>query len=580
LNDLREKTLFFTKIFFKIPSSTKIIAYSLVLSLLFGFFWSVLAFGVSFKSLAIGFSSIVLLFSVLIPAFVASAFNKFKNFRHSLFTGLIGLAVFLFFSFLGLLFSEAGFSQGVIVLAVVSSSLVYLLWFVVFFFAFNFKLKSFVLSFIQPVFFLFFLLFWKFMNFLQPMVFSPLTIFFQLVITILIFLLVLWGVEIVINAPTKRNFGVSAVQVSRFFMSQWLNGGRELETLFSVSSERVNTLVSVVSFKNKGFEGMFVVPMVHYGPLGTLGGSAFPYLISKHLENRYGCPVIVFKGAANHDFNPVSASSVKIVNNEVELLLKKGVYSSKISFLHSKVGGSMVDGFEVGGKAFLTFSNAPSATEDIDQAIGFALRSRALSFFSDAVIVDRHNSKGEASFFGSDVFERLMKSVETIKKSKYSENMRVGFAETIVNSKQVGLAGIKVAVIEGVERHCLIVFDANNCTPSFREKLINSVKGFDFVDVFTTDSHYVNLVKGIHNPLTDESLIPIALETVEKAVKNVKSCRAKIETGKIKINVLGVQKSSEFIGTVNALISIVKIIVPFLFFLGILASLIILLFIK
>ncbi len=580
MNDLRDKALFFTKIFFNIPSTGKILVYSLVLSLLFGFFWSAFAFGLSVKSLVLGFSSVVLLFSVLIPAFIVSGIKKFKNVKHSLFTGMVGLVVFLLFSFLGLLFSEVGFSQGVVVLAVVSSALVYLLWFVVLFFAFNLKLKSFVLSFIQPVLFLFFLLFWKLIGFLQPLTFNSLTVFFQLVTTILIFLLVLWSVEIVINAPTKRNFGVSAVQVSRFFMSQWLSGGRELETLFSVSSEKVNTLVSVVSFKNKGFEGMFVVPMIHYGPLGTLGGSAFPYLISEHLEKKYHCPVIVFKGAANHDFNPVSASSVKIVNDEVESLVRKGIYSSKISFLHSKVGDSMIDGFDVGGKAFLTFSNAPSATEDIDQAIGFALRSRALSFFSDAVIVDRHNSRGSISFFGSDVFERLMKSVETIKKSKSSENLRIGFAETAVNSKQVGMAGIKVAVIEGVEKHCLIVFDANNCIPLFREKLINSVKGFDFVDVLTTDSHYVNLVKGIHNPLTDESLIPIALETVEKAVKNVKNCRAKIETGTIKINVLGVQKSSEFIGTINALISMVKIIVPFLFFIGIASSLVILLFVK
>ncbi|MCL5011486.1 MAG: DUF2070 family protein [Candidatus Marsarchaeota archaeon] len=580
MNDLRDKALFFTKIFFNIPSTGKILFYSLVLSLLFGFFWSAFAFGLSVKSLVLGLSSVVLLFSVLIPTFIVSGVKKFKNVNHSLFTGMVGLVVFLLFSFLGLLFSEVGFGQGMIVLAVVSSALVYLLWFVVLFFAFNFKLKSFVLSFIQPVLFLFFLLFWKLIGFLQPLAFNSFTIFLQLVITILIFLLVLWSVEVVINAPTKRNFGVSAVQVSRFFMSQWLSGGRELETLFSVSSEKVNTLVSVVSFKNKGFEGMFVVPMVHYGPLGTLGGSTFPYLISEHLEKKYGCPVIVFKGAANHDFNPVSASSVKIVNEEVESLVKKGVYSSRISFLHSKVGSSMIDGFDVGGKAFLTFSNAPSATEDIDQAIGFALRSRALSFFSDAVIVDRHNSRGSISFFGSDVFERLMKSVETIKKSRSSENLRIGFAETAVNSKQVGMAGIKVAVIEGVEKHCLIVFDANNCTPSFREKLISSVKGFDFVDVFTTDSHYVNLVKGIHNPLTDESLIPTALETVEKALKNVKNCRAKVETGTIKINVLGVQKSSEFIGTINALISMVKIIVPFLFFVGIVASLIILLFVK
>jgi predicted neutral ceramidase superfamily lipid hydrolase len=519
-------------------------------------------------------------FSVLIPAFIISGLKRFKNFRYSLFTGLVGLAVFLFFSVLGLFFSEVGFKSGVVVLAVIASALVYLLWFVVLFFAFDLKFKSFILSFIQPVLFLFFILFWKFTGFLQPVAFNSFTLLLQLLVTILIFLLVLWSLEIVINAPTKRNFGVSAVQVSRFFMSQWLNGGRELETLFSISSEKVNTIVSVVSFKNNGLKGLFVIPTVHYGPLGTLGGSAFPYLISKHFEEKYGCPVIVFKGAANHDFNPVSASSVKIINDEVESLLKKGVYSSKISFLRSKVGTGMVNGFDVGGKAFLTFSNAPSPTEDIDQTIGFALRNRALAFFKDAVIVDRHNSRGKISFFGSDVFERLTKSVETLKKSKSSSSLKIGFAETSIDSKQVGKAGLKVAIIEGAEKHCLIVFDANNCTPDFREKLLKSVKGFDFVDVFTTDSHYVNLVKGIHNPLTDESLIPIVVETVEKARKNVESCKAKLVTGSIKINVLGTQKSSEFIGTINALISMVKIIVPFLFFVGIVLSLIMLLFLK
>ena len=85
-----------------------------------------------------------------------------------------------------------------------------------------------------------------------------------------------------------------------------------MEDFFKKIGESVTVPVTTLSFRSKEqLKATFVIPAVHPGPIGELGGGNLPVRI---VENLDGGKVLVPHGTATHDFNLVSAKeSVKIV---------------------------------------------------------------------------------------------------------------------------------------------------------------------------------------------------------------------------------------------------------------------------
>jgi putative membrane protein len=110
--------------------------------------------------------------------------------------------------------------------------------------------------------------------------------------------------------------------------------------------------------------------------------------------------------------------------------------------------------------------------------------------------------------------------------------------------------------------------DANNLQPEFREEILGDLKKFkfDFVDVFTTDSHSVNAVGGIHNRLGERcdkrEVTKEIVSTVEAALGNLEPCVASFQTFRFKAKVLGVKRTSELITTFNSIVAVLRIIAP------------------
>ena len=70
------------------------------------------------------------------------------------------------------------------------------------------------------------------------------------------------------------------------------------------------------------------------------------------------------------------------------------------------------------------------------------------------------------------------------------------------------------------------MFDSNNIVAGIREKIIREIKklGINVVEVMTTDSHCVNSVRGVENPLGMKIgkgvLVRRAVRTCKAALKN------------------------------------------------------------
>jgi len=242
-----------------------------------------------------------------------------------------------------------------------------------------------------------------------------------------------------------------------------------------------------------------------------------------------------------------------------------------------RVGENQVAALGFGRNAWISLTRAPHSTEDFDLAAGLALRNLALRRFDDALVVDRHNSltNGEMFDVGSEVYHRYVDAVQALD-VRPGGVLRLGVASDALPEFSVqngiGGAGLKVAVLAfGKKSACIVLVDGNNALPDFRAELLERLKAFrfDFVDLYTSDTHSVNTIGGIHNPVGARLDRHALLDRVELAVQNAlndsEPVKAAVATRRIDVSVLGVQRQAELLSTINAIVSVAKVVAPLVF---------------
>ncbi|MFH0835972.1 MAG: DUF2070 family protein [Candidatus Micrarchaeota archaeon] len=598
--DQREKAVGLTRFIFSLPSYRKILVYLLAFSFLAGVLLRILFKGGLSEALVYGGTEGFLFFAF--PALLAAllstsiiAFHSFKHdFKYFLFVALIAAVITsagLFFDLLvgGRLFAFKEY-------LLIANGLVVLVWFAAAFVPLNAGWKALPVSFIQAFFNIAFLYLWNRFGVLESTVYigSPVVAFFKIIVSGGILLLALWSLFYVINAPGKRNFGISTIQAVALFFAQWTVGSKEFEEVLAEMGEKVETDVGFALFKNeKGRnKAVFIVPGVHFGPFGNLGGSEYPVLIARDIGKKTGAMVFVFHALVNHDFNPVSSGKHGVLSGVVldNLRLKT---SSKAFYVEGSEGDAHVFGLGTGNSVFLTLSRAPKSTEDIDRALGVALANKTeAQGFKTAVLSDRHNSvtDGFMMHVGSKAFSDFEGAISSLKKGKESA-LSLGVASDDLKeyslAQGVGRNGLRVAVFEvNGRKACFALFDGNNVLPEFRRKAVKELTemGFNFADVCSTDAHSVNSISGVHNPIGahhgDGDLLVRLKETAKRALNDLQPVSVAIEKKRVELDIMGTRKQSELISTVNSIVSIIKILAPVIFVLSLLLVVLFLLFLR
>ena len=408
---------------------------------------------------------------------------------------------------------------------------------------------------------------------------EPLWILAKIYFASLVFLAAIYAIFWLINAPMKRAYGVSSTDAVSLFLAQWFEQSRGLESVLESVGEKVDTLVGVLAFKAKRkLKCIFVVPYVHFGPFGNLGGSEFPYLISSELARRWKAPAFVFHGTATPDFNPTASAEVYKIYSACDAALKNMKFEkARGSASVGKFGTCRAECLKLNENAFIGLSRAPRTTEDIDFSLGLALMKTAEAGGArSALVVDAHNAEtGEITRVesGNPIGFEYMEAVRrAVDEKGENEPVRLGIAYDNMNeffSAGVGRAGLRCAVFEfGKKRYALVLLDANGITPVFRREVIDALRanGFENCEVFTTDSHSVNVVSGVLNPVGNKMRDEIVAR-IRACVKNAGmdceevECSARVE--KVGgLSVFGAKQSSELVGTVNAIVAITRILVP------------------
>jgi len=569
-----EKAVSMTKYFRELPSSTSSLMALVSISFLSGILVSFIS-GEDWSKILISGAKAVLLISF--PSlFTISLFILWKKtaLKRMLFLAFLSGLIYSLFYTAFYLWPIFGSAQTAFAFLLVSYGIVFALWFIVARIFFSFSTKTSILfSLLQLVFNLYLMIFSKELSLSS----SITSIFIQFILISLLFLFGVYALFWFINAPIRRNFGVSGIDALAFFMSHWLEKGDELEELFDEVGEKITTKISVLVIKGKSKQCLLIVPHVHFGPFGTLGGSDFPNLISREFENKgFGC--MVFHGLATHDFNPVCSEEVLEINSSISKCLSKMNFSkAKGRFIHGENNEEKAGGVIINKDGFVFLSRAPSTSEDIEFSWALVYENILKKYgFKNTFIFDAHNADtGEITRVdaGSPIGFSYIEIIEKIGKAGIDEleEMKFGFKKFDFKSPRIGNAGMKAIVFEiGKKKNAYILFDSNGMTPEFGMQIKEKLESLGLEgDGFTTDTHSINVVSGVLNPLGFDNEENAKILNLLEEIPSIKT--EEFEAGMceetIDLKVFGTKQSAELIGTINSIIALLKIVAPLLFIL-------------
>jgi putative membrane protein len=430
----------------------------------------------------------------------------------------------------------------------------------------------------------------------------------------------------IVTRPFRRNFDVNGLLLMQNALTQFTkekHSGLTLEKEFfskigTKADIRLGTICirkkqsiknSNQSWKNNilksknDLKALILIPSVHPGPFGILGGSNLPVKLNKYVKG-ITSNLMVFHGPTTHDYNPVTTTECTKLSKAARRLVQNTQYHDKASFFHretfipypksksSKQNSS--ENFSLcaqrfGNGTIYIHTSSPYSTDDIDYPVGEAIIQKAQNETKNfALFIDAHNCLEPGTgqvFFGSKKANNMINLVTNLNnKIKDAEEyyFKCGFAnDTDFKIKHgIGPMGIQVLLIKSIEKilkneryeskenrkysNAYILIDGNNIIPGLREQIIESLKGLvDEAEVFTTDNHIVNTTMGGYNPvglnLNPKIILSRIKKLIKEAEKDCEPCEIGINSGIVKnIRILGQNTPLRLSATINATISIMR----------------------
>jgi len=526
------------------------------------------------------YNSIIIngIFLLAIPTFLSALLSKFISeslggifyFRRSILLSFFCLVIICFIVIIGKFVLMPYFTVSFPVLVLFSYATIFWIRHVVFLsIVVSTHLKALLLSLIQPVFGILFLYYvypfqineWVFLFASFFIFFLSASIFIKLV-----------------NAPMKKNFGVNGLELLKYFFIHMTENKdiAEIEKFFASFSETSDIPIRIIGFKTKKkIKAILVVPTIHPGPFGNLGGGNLPSKLSDGLQD-ISSNILVPHGATNHDYNLAVSKDCDKVLAEAKLLIDNLKFTSGGTPLIRCHDELDICAQMFGDSLLLVHTSAPNPTDDIDPAIGqMIIGEMKKEGIHETVFVDAHNclEKGTGCVFfntpkANKIIELSRKAAKLVMKNETSP-VKIGYAQRKdfgVKEDGIGPLGIQVLTVETVgKKNTYILFDGNNMVKGLREKIIEEINTtVDDIEVLTTDNHIVNVKIGGYNPIglkiDHDELIQQTSDLVQKSIEDLEECSVGIKSGIVQdVRLFGYGNTNRISTTINSITSTLRI---------------------
>ncbi|WP_115865620.1 DUF2070 family protein [Halorussus litoreus] len=420
-----------------------------------------------------------------------------------------------------------------------------------------------------------------------------------------------------IDRPWKRSLDVSVLDFVRGFIGHIAEGTRELEDFFEDIGEEAVVPVTVLSFRDEeeNEKARFVLPMIHPGPMGEIGGGNLPKRVALEADGVAFPP----HATAGHDFNLVTEREVDTLLETVRDAYESIEYHDTATrSVRVQEGDAKVIGQGFGDDALLVTTYAPEFADDVEYAVGLSAAAEARSAgVEDVMLVDAHNCNNGLQgpdlghvYPGSErSFDTMQAAGEAGDRLADAEQapVRLGVAwdETDWEPRDgVGPLGVRVAMLEvGDHRTCYVLVDGNNMEPGLRDRIVTRLTGdadgdyasngtqagsttgkpddprdatptadgagvstdgdgrrptADEAEVMTTDTHVVNQVEAsnqVGEAIDHDELVALVDRLVGEATADLEPVEAGMASERAEVTVFGNDRTETLASHANAVIS-------------------------
>ena len=380
-----------------------------------------------------------------------------------------------------------------------------------------------------------------------------------------------WAFIWILERPMKQALGLSPLGFANAFMAHLIYGSTALEDFFRQMGDGVTVIFGTLLFRREGRDAMTVTaPNLHPGPLGEIGGSALPRLLTESLKGH----ALVFHGMATHDFNPVAASEVETIADSIRDA-QQGTLDWHATATHARryqAGSVSVLAQAFGDTIFIAATRSPDITDDVEYAVGLAIIEEGKQWFRHVVLADTHNSFIDlpppvllGSRIGEDYREAAALACEALS-GEQQYPYTIGFSQLAVpftHEEGFGDLGVMAMVITVEDKETIwLVFDGNNLHVGIREELRDLfLLECAECEISTSDTHVVNMASG-KNPVGWKVPLSLFLPFVREAVDSAREDAAPAESAGgtahcADVVVFGSQRITQLAGIVTGSVGIV-----------------------
>jgi putative membrane protein len=398
-------------------------------------------------------------------------------------------------------------------------------------------------------------------------------LFVLLAITCVLYVGAVYVFLLVIDRPWRNSMGVSVLDFIRGFVGHIAEGTRELEDFFEQLGEDAIVPVSVLSFRTSaGEKARFVLPMIHPGPMGEIGGGNLPERIAASAEGLAFPP----HATAGHDFNLVTGREVDTVLAAADRAHSRIQYDAEATRSERvEAGEAKLLGQAFGDSAFLASTFSPGFADDVDYAVGLSAAAEARTGgLRDVMLADAHNCNNglEGDDLGH-VVPGSKRSFDMIESAgglgdrlgvaeRHPVSLGVAWDETPWEPIEgIGPLGIRVALFEvDSQRTAYVLVDGNNMEPGLRDRLVETLVDdvVDEAEVLTTDTHTVNTVEAenqVGDAIDHDELEALVERLVDDAAADLEPVEAGMATERTEVRVFGNDRTESLASHANAMLS-------------------------
>ena len=379
----------------------------------------------------------------------------------------------------------------------------------------------------------------------------------------------------VIDRPWQRSLGVSVLDFIRGFVGYVAEESQELEDFFEKLGEEAVVPVTVLAFRRPDGtqKARFVLPMIHPGPMGEIGGGNFPVRVAEHTDGLVFPP----HATAGHDFNLVTEREVDGILDAIDAAQEDLTYHAEATrSVRTQSGEATMLGQRFGDDALLVATYAPGFADDVEYGVGLSVAAEARTTgLDDVLLVDAHNSNdglegddlGHVTPGSERAFDMLTAGKQAGRRLGEHPGgpIRLGVAWDPTEWDAldgIGPLGVRVAVVEVNGQHtAYVLIDGNNMVPGLRERVVESVTAHDAIDVaevMTTDTHIVNTVEAdnqVGAAVDHGAFVALIERLTGAAVADLEPVEAGMATERATVTVFGNDRTETLASHANAVVS-------------------------